>query len=225
MKRLNEILFHVGPTWWFDLVVFTVALSLSLVTVSLLARSEQTRWLIASDAPKVELAAAQAGGWSHRNGGGGLTFQKPGEVRSDGLLSHRFFIFAKGDLFGRAGEWRLRSRQSDIFVLGICMRKDFLALATWAAILWAGGVPLAQETAKTHVDATVLCDVASVKAGDFTLAVVLKTQADWHIYWRNPGCGVGYGVQGEFAGRALSRMRWRIRCRRNLISRGILWLM
>jgi DsbC/DsbD-like thiol-disulfide interchange protein len=40
----------------------------------------------------------------------------------------------------------------------------------------------------SKVTAELLADVSSVKPGDaFTLGIVLKTNPQWHIYWRNPG--------------------------------------
>jgi len=40
----------------------------------------------------------------------------------------------------------------------------------------------------SDVKATLLADVTAVKAGTpFSVAIVLTTQPEWHIYWKNPG--------------------------------------
>src|SRR5690242_77174 len=54
---------------------------------------------------------------------------------------------------------------------------------TCAANAWAA-VPSGDDLVK----ATLLADVKSVKPGQpFTLAVLLKLEPGWHVYWKNPG--------------------------------------
>jgi DsbC/DsbD-like thiol-disulfide interchange protein len=57
-----------------------------------------------------------------------------------------------------------------------------LAMATFA------GAAHAAPPKGSDVKAELLADVATITPGKpFTLAIVLNTQRNWHIYWQNPG--------------------------------------
>lgn len=76
------------------------------------------------------------------------------------------------------------------FVLSL--RSTFRACLTWAAIgLALGGVAITPAQAQfqgpdTQVD--LLAETTSIQPGKpFTVAVRLRMEPEWHIYWQNPG--------------------------------------
>ncbi len=65
----------------------------------------------------------------------------------------------------------------------------FLVWLVWIGCLIGVTVPVqAVPVRSAHAEAELLSEVASIQPGQtFTVALRLKTDKDWHTYWRNPG--------------------------------------
>jgi DsbC/DsbD-like thiol-disulfide interchange protein len=70
----------------------------------------------------------------------------------------------------------------------VFMRTDAPILrAVFFSMLFASAA-LAQQPAQELVTAKVIADTSGIKAGmPFTIAVLLKVEPHWHVYWHNPG--------------------------------------